>query len=375
MRIVPSTHIGAAAWLGILSGTFSTAVVSLGAARIGRDCGVEWMTMASLVFGDSAWEMVADPVVIAVGMLVHLAIEVAWALVFFVGLGRWTARTTPARLLAVTPFWALATSALEWFVIVPLALHRTVFTLEQPYWLGFAVHLVSTSFYPVFPALRDALAQRSPSPHRRFAAAWGASLLAFAVLLGVAAVLGRQGRELPHLGGDIAWDRTFMRRMGAHHEQGLVLARLAQREARDPHVRGLVRLMLASQHAEVRALERWWRSWFDDAPALVCSEAEKAAMPGMLTADELTALGAVRGRSFDAAFVQAMSKHHRGAVAMADEALGRASDPRLRLMSHSIRHEQRGEIVMMQRIEGAAAVRLGVRAMHAPLGAHPADTP
>ncbi|WP_255359993.1 DUF305 domain-containing protein [Belnapia sp. F-4-1] len=60
---------------------------------------------------------------------------------------------------------------------------------------------------------------------------------------------------------------------------------------------------------------------------------------------------------------------------MADEALRRAADPRLRLMSHAVRHEQRGEIALMQGIEGWAAVRTAVGNMLLPAGAAAMDQP
>ncbi len=48
---------------------------------------------------------------------------------------------------------------------------------------------------------------------------------------------------------------------------------------------------------------------------------------------------------------------------MADEALTRAGDLRLKLMSHAIRHEQRGEIALMHGTEGFPAVRAAVSAL------------
>jgi uncharacterized protein (DUF305 family) len=51
--------------------------------------------------------------------------------------------------------------------------------------------------------------------------------------------------------------------------------------------------------------------------------------------------------AFDHLFVRLMSIHQEGAIAMADEAVQEANDPRLKLMSHAIRHEQSGEIELM----------------------------
>jgi hypothetical protein len=48
---------------------------------------------------------------------------------------------------------------------------------------------------------------------------------------------------------------------------------------------------------------------------------------------------------------------------MADSELRNGSDPRLRLMAHAIRHEQQGEIALMQGVNGGAAVRLAFQNM------------
>jgi uncharacterized protein (DUF305 family) len=58
-----------------------------------------------------------------------------------------------------------------------------------------------------------------------------------------------------------------------------------------------------------------------------------------------------------------MTVHHAGAVAMADKQLRGSGDLRLRLMAHSIRHEQQGEIALMNGASGFAAVAQAVQNM------------
>jgi len=58
-----------------------------------------------------------------------------------------------------------------------------------------------------------------------------------------------------------------------------------------------------------------------------------------------------------------MTKHHKGAVALADSEVSRGSDPRLRIMAHAIRHEQQGEIALMRGVEGRLAVTNAFRNM------------
>jgi uncharacterized protein (DUF305 family) len=58
-----------------------------------------------------------------------------------------------------------------------------------------------------------------------------------------------------------------------------------------------------------------------------------------------------------------MSLHHRGAVAMADQEWHSGGDLRLRVMAQAIRHEQQGEIALMEGAQGIAAVRTAARNM------------
>ena len=50
---------------------------------------------------------------------------------------------------------------------------------------------------------------------------------------------------------------------------------------------------------------------------------------------------------------------------MADSQVRGGSDPRLRIMAQAIRHEQQGEIALMNGLSGAAAVAVAFRNMFA----------
>src|SRR6185369_1694564 len=138
----------AAAYLGLISSTFSTVVSQLSAARIGRDALVDWMSVAAIPTRD--WALAAEPSVgaVAVGIAFHQWADFSWALVFFGVFGRWTGTRGPAWLAVAAVPWAILTSSLEWFVLVPLfPFWQPIFTLQQPYWIGFLVHLSSASMY------------------------------------------------------------------------------------------------------------------------------------------------------------------------------------------------------------------------------------
>ena len=88
-------------------------------------------------------------------------------------------------------------------------------------------------------------------------------------------------------------------------------------------------------------------------------------MPGLLDFAQIEQLRAAGPPDFDALFVKLMTIHHAGAVKMADDELRGGNDPRLRVMAQAIRHEQQGEIALMNCVKGENAVRIAVSNMFA----------
>jgi len=56
-------------------------------------------------------------------------------------------------------------------------------------------------------------------------------------------------------------------------------------------------------------------------------------MPGLLDTADVAKLQSVEALSFDRLFIDLMTRHHKGAVAMADAELRHGSDPRLKIMA------------------------------------------
>ncbi|MCB4821552.1 DUF305 domain-containing protein [Roseicella aerolata] len=311
---------------------------------------------------------------ILAGILFHQWADFSWAVIFFGLLQRWTAQLRPRTLALIAVPWALFTSGTEWLLLVPvLPFAQPIFTLSQPYWIGALVHVSAAALYPLFPYLRDWMANRRPSPHRRVAAGWAGGAMVVAAGLGLLAFLGTQDREWPpHPGRNVEFDQAYMRRMAAHHAQGIELGLIAVERAEDPHLRALARLIVANQKGETEIFANWWRSWFEGALPQATPE-DHATMPGMLRPEDLAELAQLPAGSFDARFIALMTFHHQGAIAMADQAIREAGTIRLRLMSHAIRHAQRGEIELMQGREGFGATRAAIANMLRPAGEVLAD--
>jgi len=347
----------AAALLGLISSTFSTIATTLAAARIGQDPITDWMVVAAIPFRDPMLQTEPSWWIIAAGIAFHQWADFSWALVFFGVLGGWTARLSPLQILLIGLSWAVLTSALEWAFLVPaFPFWQPIFTLRQPYWVGFVVHATSASMYPLFPFIRDRLSGRQSERNQRFAYALTVAALAGLIVLGTLAFLGRQGREAAWLGRDSTYDESYMRRMAAHHRQGVEIAGIGAEKGGDPHLRALARMMSAGQNGEIAILAQWWRSWFSGELPDATPD-EHRTMPGMVAAEDLAKLRGAPPADFDRLFVSLMSAHHQGAIDMASDALKNAGDPRLKLISYSIGYEQRGEINLMRGTEaGLAAV-------------------
>jgi uncharacterized protein (DUF305 family) len=343
--------------LGLFSSTFSSIVSQLSAGRIGRDAYVDWMEVAAIPLHNRGMDFEPTRGIIAAGVAFHQWADISWALFFFGLLGAWTARLSPRALLWIGAPWALLTSSVEWLFLVPMApFWQPTFTLRQPYWIGFFVHFTSATIYPFFPLIRSYVAGEAPrwSP---FLKTWATLAVAGPLALGALAVAGALHREVPHVDGASAYDLEYMRMMSAHHRQGMVLARIAAEQAPDETLRARARLMFAGQAGEIGVMQQWTQSWF----GATADAHDHASRPGMLAQDDIERLRATTGASFDPLFVELMSRHHRGAIAMAQDALRRGGDPRIRIFSEGIAHQQCGDIALMHRAEGARAVRIALR--------------
>src|SRR3954454_7301176 len=88
------------------------------------------------------------------------------------------------------------------------------------------------------------------------------------------------------LGRDVAYDQSYIRRMAAHHRQGVEIAGIGGDQAGDPHLRALARMMAAGQNGEIAILAQWWRSWFaGEVPDATPDEHRR--MLGMIATDDI----------------------------------------------------------------------------------------
>jgi uncharacterized protein (DUF305 family) len=332
--------------MGLITSTFSTLVIVLGSPRIGRGVALSWMEVGTVVLGGSGVKLAPGLREIVAGIVVHQSADIFWALVFFGLASRWTLYIRPAILLLLAPLWAVATSLTEYYLVLPWL--QPLLRIQSPYWINLVVHMSSAAAYPIFLWLRKPLTgeERGVKAGRRTAFVLAGVL----AVLGALEVLSASGHEFPsHLGGETTrgYDRSFMRRMAAHHEVGVVLARVAAERGTQKNVRVLGRMMVAEQEAEIRILRHWWWSWYGQHLPRP-SPREHATMPGMTSPEAIQELAQLRGRQFEKRFYELMLPHHWGAVKMAINECQHGGDPRLCVFADQIRHAQIQQIERME---------------------------
>lgn len=149
-----------------------------------------------------------------------------------------------------------------------------------------------------------------------------------------------------------AADVAFAHGMIPHHRQAVEMADLAETRAQSADVKALAAEIKKAQDPEIKTLSGWLTSWGEDVPKEGGGDHSGHAMSGMMTDEEMTALGKSSGKAFDTAFLDLMVKHHEGAVEMArteeaDGAYGPAKD-----MAGDIISSQTAEITRMKGLLG-----------------------
>ncbi|MDZ5442959.1 DUF305 domain-containing protein [Micromonospora sp. 4G57] len=142
-------------------------------------------------------------------------------------------------------------------------------------------------------------------------------------------------------------DVWFVRMMIPHHQQALEMAALAESRAADPRVRAVADRIRAAQEPEIGLMRGWLAA--RGLPAEVPGH-DHGTMRGMQSPEAMRGLAAARGADFDRLFVQMMTAHHQGAVAMATDLLKVGADLTMSEFANSVATEQGVEIDRMHEL-------------------------
>lgn len=114
-------------------------------------------------------------------------------------------------------------------------------------------------------------------------------------------------------------DIKFMQGMIGHHAQAVEMVALINDRTANPNMKMLGLRIQVSQEDEMDMMRKWLAERGAAIPGPHAHHEPGGFMPGMLTAEEMTALAAAKGVEFDRLFLQGMIKHHGGAITMVEE--------------------------------------------------------
>ncbi len=159
----------------------------------------------------------------------------------------------------------------------------------------------------------------------------------------------------PATGAKSAADIEFATGMIPHHAQAVQMAELARNQATDAKVKALAPKIKAAQGPEIARMSGWLKGWGAPIPATAGGHemSGMSNMGGMMSAQEMTDLGKASGSAFDRMWLQLMTRHHQGAVAMAKTELAAGTNPESKQLAQSIIDGQGAEIAQMKSILAA----------------------
>jgi len=157
----------------------------------------------------------------------------------------------------------------------------------------------------------------------------------------------------PATGAKNAADVRFATDMIPHHTQAVAMAAMAPKLAADARVKVLAAKVKGAQVPEIARMSGWLTGWGAPVPSAAGGHDMSAmggTMNGMMSAQDLTALGKATGSAFDRMWLQSMTKHHQGAVAMARTELATGTNPDAKKLAQSVIDGQSAEITEMKSI-------------------------
>jgi uncharacterized protein (DUF305 family) len=152
-------------------------------------------------------------------------------------------------------------------------------------------------------------------------------------------------------------DVEFMQGMIMHHAQAVEMTALIASHTENKELRSLGARISSSQSDEIKLMQRWLAARGErisvDMPGMDMSRhsSHQQLMPGMLTPEQMEALGKAKDAEFDHLFLTGMIQHHDGALTMVKDLFdtaGAGQDADVFNFATDADNTQRAEIKIMQ---------------------------
>jgi len=153
-------------------------------------------------------------------------------------------------------------------------------------------------------------------------------------------------------------DVEFMQGMIMHHQQAVEMTAWIPSHTGSKELQALGARISRSQSEEIQFMRRWLAERGEptsmpmaEMAGMDASHHHTMMMPGMLTPEQMEALGKAHGSEFDRLFLSGMIQHHDGALTMVKDlfnSAGAGQDAEIFDFANDADNTQRAEIKIMQ---------------------------
>lgn len=143
-------------------------------------------------------------------------------------------------------------------------------------------------------------------------------------------------------------DIMFLQMMIPHHQQAIDISNLALKNSKNAELLALAKIIARDQAAEITQM----RNWLKDANASEDMGHAMHDMGGMLSDDELAALTAAKGSTFDRLWLKGMTEHHDGAIHMV-QMIEDADNMEIKAFGAKVITDQSAQIEQMKKMLAA----------------------
>lgn len=178
--------------------------------------------------------------------------------------------------------------------------------------------------------------------------------LRFLIVVVAIAMLGAAcgGNDNPAISGAAGEhneaDVTFVQGMIPHHRQAVEMATMVIDKGERADVKDLARRIAAAQGPEIETMEGWRNDW-----GAAEDEGGMQGGDGMMTDSEMSDMMSSSGAELDRMFLESMTRHHQGAVMMAQAEVDQGMFGPAKDLAGRIIATQQGEIDEMRTLLGA----------------------
>lgn len=147
-----------------------------------------------------------------------------------------------------------------------------------------------------------------------------------------------------------AADVAFATDMIPHHTQAVEMADMALAAAVDPEVKALAQAIKGAQDPEIKTMTGWLTDWKAAVPGTGMGHSMSGGGMGMMSDTDMAALGKATGAAFDKMWVDMMTRHHTGAIEMANTEIKNGQYTDAKALAQRIVTSQTAEVTKMTAI-------------------------